>query len=164
MLKAEILQSILETINAMTGKVPDVDALMTTIDELWSFSGVRPDERITLERFKCVGGLHETLCAHLPRISAPRSAPGSTSAGSGTIRVKCGSCRTVMQAIPPAASTSVFYVTCVTCRTSNRISLYSTSPTRTVNYYDTGPNIQYVVYRPISRYRYTDYGYYDYYV
>jgi phage FluMu protein Com len=149
--KTEVLQAILETVNAMTGEIPDIDALMSTMDEIWTFSGLQPEDRRSLEKFKCHGGLHEVICAHLPQVSNPtQPARACSSAGSGNIRVRCGRCQTVMLAIPPVSSPSSFFVKCVTCHTSNKItSRTSSTPVSTRNvYYDVAPSVQYVVYRP----------------
>ena len=90
--KGDVLQALVDTINATTGSLPDIELLMESVETMWSACGLSEDEdgTVSLDQFKTEGGLGELIAASglLPFIS-PGAGAGSgsyndnMSAGSG---------------------------------------------------------------------------------
>jgi hypothetical protein len=67
--KPEILQSVLDTLNATTGNIPDIENLIESIDNIWLLCNLDQNEEVTYEKFQMEGGLCESIVSSLPPIS-----------------------------------------------------------------------------------------------
>ena len=83
--KPEILQSVLDTLNATTGNIPDIENLIESIDNIWLFCNLDQNEEVTYEKFQMEGGLCESIVSSLPPISPEITATATASAATGTV-------------------------------------------------------------------------------
>ena len=85
--KNDMVQALVDTINALTGSLPDIEQLMESFETMWSISSETTSDgsiavEMSLEQFKKEGGMWELIVASglLPAITPiPVSSTSSSS-------------------------------------------------------------------------------------
>lgn len=136
--KAEVLQGLIDTLSTNTSDMPDISSLMESVDILWSMLELGDSGPVTIAQFQAPGGLWESIMSSISIPAEPR-APILIKKPPSQMRIECGSCAQIMQAVLPLNCTTFFDVLCPKCACTNRISIPESSFTYEVvapgNYY-----------------------------